>query len=427
MIKTPTITRQRGAAALIVVMLLFFLLSLVAAYASRSLIFEQKTSANQYRATQAFESADAGIEWALAMLNGARIDAACVPSTVLADTNFRARYLDIDAGGTYTPRTWLNAGTAENLTPSCVRDSSGWNCSCPANGAPVLTDPGGNGSFPAFRVRFDVATPPSAPSRPGVVRITSTGCTRLNQDCLSQAQGTSGEAAARIVVDAALASALPTPPGAALTVHGAFSPSGAITLRNLDLGSNGVTVNSGGAATPGAVVLETLPGTPAQFSVVDNDVKLSSASADQLFVALFRSDKLRYKYQPAAVRLDNCASSCSAKLFNAWQFNPGRVLWVDGDMTIDTAQTFGTVDEPVLIVATGNVQLTNGVVIYGLLYSQGADWTNSGNATVHGAVVTEGDFHDASASVIEYRPDILKTLKVTTGSLVRVPGSWRDF
>ncbi|HRZ62470.1 MAG TPA: PilX N-terminal domain-containing pilus assembly protein, partial [Rubrivivax sp.] len=43
----------RGAAALVVVMVLFFIMSLVAAYASRNLIFEQRTSANNYRSTQA--------------------------------------------------------------------------------------------------------------------------------------------------------------------------------------------------------------------------------------------------------------------------------------------------------------------------------------------------------------------------------------
>ena len=67
-------TPQRGAAALVVVMMLFFIMSLVAAYASRNLIFEQRTSANNYRSTQAFEAAEAGLEWAIAMLNGGRID-----------------------------------------------------------------------------------------------------------------------------------------------------------------------------------------------------------------------------------------------------------------------------------------------------------------------------------------------------------------
>ena len=60
---------RRGAASLVVVMILFFIITLVAAYTSRNLLFEQRTSANQYRATLAFETADAGIEWAIARLN----------------------------------------------------------------------------------------------------------------------------------------------------------------------------------------------------------------------------------------------------------------------------------------------------------------------------------------------------------------------
>ncbi len=70
------------------VLLLFFIISLVAAYAGRSLIFEQRTSANQYRATQAFEAAEAGLEWALAMLNGGRISATCLPSANAGDKQF---------------------------------------------------------------------------------------------------------------------------------------------------------------------------------------------------------------------------------------------------------------------------------------------------------------------------------------------------
>ena len=54
-------SRQRGAATLIVVMILFFVMTLVAAYTNRSLIFEQRTSANQYRSTQSLEIADAGM------------------------------------------------------------------------------------------------------------------------------------------------------------------------------------------------------------------------------------------------------------------------------------------------------------------------------------------------------------------------------
>ena len=84
---------QRGAATLVVVMLLFFVVSLVAAYASRNLIFEQRTSANQYRSTQSFEAAEAGLEWAQAMLNSGRIDDDCLPTLDTSFGSFRERYL----------------------------------------------------------------------------------------------------------------------------------------------------------------------------------------------------------------------------------------------------------------------------------------------------------------------------------------------
>ena len=61
--------RQRGAASLVVAMILLFGMTMVAFYANRGLLFEQRTSANQYRATSAFEVAEAGLEWATARLN----------------------------------------------------------------------------------------------------------------------------------------------------------------------------------------------------------------------------------------------------------------------------------------------------------------------------------------------------------------------
>ena len=46
---------------LLVVVVLFFILALVTAYAGRNLIFEQRTSVNNMRATQAFEAAEASM------------------------------------------------------------------------------------------------------------------------------------------------------------------------------------------------------------------------------------------------------------------------------------------------------------------------------------------------------------------------------
>ena len=43
---------QRGAATLVVVVLLYLAMALIVVFTNRSLIFEQRTSANQYRSTQ---------------------------------------------------------------------------------------------------------------------------------------------------------------------------------------------------------------------------------------------------------------------------------------------------------------------------------------------------------------------------------------
>jgi Tfp pilus assembly protein PilX len=152
----PTHRRQRGAAALVVTMMLFFAMVLVAVFVNRNLVFEQRSSANQYRSTQAFEAAEAGLEWAVAQLNhNARLGADCLPSADLAATSFRTRYLGyVPATSGFTPLTWNNAGTASALQPTCVRGASGWSCSCPLNGAPVLAVPA---LFQVSGVKPDVA------------------------------------------------------------------------------------------------------------------------------------------------------------------------------------------------------------------------------------------------------------------------------
>ena len=80
--RATSCSAQRGAAALVVVMVLFFIISLVAAYASRNMIFEQKTSANQYRSTAAMEAASRPLwfdELATYYISGAPTAAAICP------------------------------------------------------------------------------------------------------------------------------------------------------------------------------------------------------------------------------------------------------------------------------------------------------------------------------------------------------------
>src|SRR5450432_2351820 len=95
--RTAPIHQQRGAAALVVTMLLVFAMLIVVAYANRNLVVEARASANQYRSTQAFEAAEAGLEWALAKLNDATpIGDDCMPSAAPGALSFRDRQLHFD-------------------------------------------------------------------------------------------------------------------------------------------------------------------------------------------------------------------------------------------------------------------------------------------------------------------------------------------
>ena len=164
---TMIAARQQGVAALAVTMLLFFVMVLGIAFVNRNLVFEQRASANQYRSTQAFEAAEAGLEWALAQLaRNQRIGADCRSSTDSTTPSFRSRLFGQDAAtATVTPATWLDGGAVQALRSTCIRDGTEWRCSCPSSAHPVIVPSSAPGV--AFSVFFE------ATGWPGLVRATS--------------------------------------------------------------------------------------------------------------------------------------------------------------------------------------------------------------------------------------------------------------
>jgi hypothetical protein len=415
---------QRGMAALVVVTVLFIITSLVAAYTSRNLIFEQRTSANQYRSTQAFETAEAGIEWSLAMLNHSRIAANCETSANPSDNSFRQRYLNIDAAtGNITARL---RSTGQALLPSCVFNGGNWSCDCPADAAPVLDAPAGAGVFPAFRIRFSAVT-----GQPGMVRIESNGCTRLDDACLNfPSQGAGSEGRATVTVLAALVSGLASPPAAPLTVRGNVNAAGTLSLSayNTDVPTGGVTLQAKGSVNTAGFSLFSVPSVPGELSVIDNDHSLPG-TADRMFSSVFNIWPDTYRQQPAAVTLDCGPTGCSASTVrDAVALNPGRVIWLQGDLALDSAGDIGSADEPVLLVVNGSLIATGSLShVYGLVYVRTSDWVSSGSAQVHGAIIADGNLAGAGSPVLVYDAAILKKLRLATGSFVRVPGSWKDF
>lgn len=465
---------QRGVATLAVVMVLFFIIAMTAAYTSRNMIFEQKTSANQYRSTAAIEAAEAGIEWTLAILNGGLVNDSC--GSASPTVSFQQRYLQItnDLTSATNGRVLNRAGRAvatAGMWPACAFDGTRWNnpqhCACPDDTSAVPTAPAGTDNYPAFRVWLADPTAPSLlVARPGVIALQSNGCTKLPtgaEQCLDRnAQGDLGDGLSTLRVLLALRSGLATPPAAAVTARQAVNPdatAGNPKLRvvNLDRSTNGITVNAGAAVNADQIASISLPGAPGELAIVPVDSRLleletvdpaagSLTSSERMFVSQFGMRRQTYLEQPGLRRCPTPgATTCTAADINALlSQNPGRIIWVQGDLTLDA--DVGSVATPVLLVVDGTIlTLGNGVDITGFVYVTGR--TVAGIASpvtvnlpdtatsISGALVSETSLATVYSGIpaatsiltVSYDPAVLNTLRTGYGSWVRVPGSWRDF
>ena len=413
---------ESGAAALLVVIVLFFILALVTAYAGRNLIFEQRTSVNNQRAAQAFEAAESGLDLAIGLLGGGRVDAQCTSTSDVAQNTFRQRHLTQDVNGNF-----LTPGAMANLQPTCMLLPAGARCSCPSAGPPALIVPVG-GLTPAFQVHFETV------AQPGVVRAVSRGCSSIGSECYAAAAPANADAVAQVSVLLGLNSALATPPAAALTVHNTLNlNNGTLAIINADVPSRGITIDAGGPVINGANArLSSVPGTPGSASVLASDPSLSELlNGDRMFVSLFGMDRDTYRSQPASVQV-TCAGNCAGAIGMAVSQNPGRVIWVQGPATIESAQVWGSAADPVMLVVQGDLTVSANVQLFGVLYLHGGGgantWTTTvGTTLIEGAVVGEGDLSVVGTPTIVFNPGVLRTINLTQGSLVRIPGSWRDF
>jgi Tfp pilus assembly protein PilX len=469
--------RQRGMATLVVVMVLFFIVAMVAAYTSRNMIFEQRASANQYRATQALEAAEAGAQWALTMLNAGRIDDACQPVAALTSSSFAARYIRVTDEAR---RVTLNTRTdLSPLMPTCVFNPTGnaWACNCPTDSAPPAVA-ATNDTRPFFRIQFKPVLVPGTvlPSpRADVFIISSVGCTRADSSCQAadaDAAGAVGPAApdgdaiATVRTKVTLRSALATQPGAAITAaQGVDGGGGTLTARNNELGdavlgnTSGVTVIAGGAVNN--VVFQSLPGTPGNTSFRSNDPSLGAqlgsvdrtlqvpphTANDRMFSLVFGMWPQTYLQQPSVIQV-NCAATCNAAQIDALAARyPGHALWLNGNLNVNgdigsapsvtppATQTLldseVPANGPVLLIVNGAVAMTSGTVS-GLIYRRATAAVpdaalGAGNTVLNGAFVTEGGLVSAGNQTVNYNAAVLNRLHTRVGTYVRLPGAWRDF
>lgn len=431
---------QRGAASLAVVLVLFFIVAMVAAYTNRNLIFEQKTSANSYRAARALAAADAGADWAVAMLNGGAIDAQCVAAAA-PNGDFKTRYLNLQPDGSFAPVTWTTAVVTGSpgpvqAQPACSAvPTGGWSCSCPLNG-PGKNLNNANVDTPVFAVGFDPGK-----QRPGAVALRVRGCHNVRSGTVTNVNtygschmndmtATNVSVKAELNVDAAaivrvslgLVSALPVAPTAALTVAGNITQtSGTLNAANPDP-ATGVALRAGGTIT-GPTTVAGPAGfieTTGERLQVDSDNALQSIPPTDFFRTVLGLPANNYRQQPAT-RV--CPAPCAA-LPTVAADNPTRVIFVDGNIDLSSTAPMGTPETPTMLVVTGNVTVSANIQFNGVIFAGGdVNWNGTGGR-VNGAIIVGGNYIGGSNAGITYDREVVRRVHKSYGSFVRVPGSW---
>lgn len=412
--------RQRGGSTLAVVMLLMLVMTLTAAYLQRSLVFEQKTSLHQYRATQAAEAAEAGLEWGLAMLNASRVDERCMPQAAGVRLQERALILaDVHEGGFVPAFDATKSGA-----PACRRDTTGWQCGCPLNGRSTPPEAPDNALHPGFRVEFSGVAGDDGKSLPSVVRLVAHGCAHVGAAfCADSAAAEPGHAT--VSVQAALVPALAAVPPAVLTAGGDVDFGGdPVGVHNADPGS-ALLVHAGGSFIAPSARLSPPAGTPVASALLEHDQLLAAHSVEQLMSTYLGMPLATFSHLPGVATL-HCEAGCASALHSGLAAGV-RMFYVTGDLSIDD-DDIGTMAEPVALVVNGNARLGPGVRITGFLFARSLQWQagSGGNAWLHGAAVVAGPALIGGAPDLTRDAEALNLLHVLTGTYTRVPGSWKD-
>jgi Tfp pilus assembly protein PilX len=435
--------RQRGAASLFVALILLLGGTIIAFFANRGFIFEQRTSANQYRSTKAFELAEAGAEWALGRLNenmAASLPASCIAAGA---TTYRECYATPVAAGATSPVS----GTACTTTGvSCLLPANQFVVGCSINASGVATCLNPDVAVDtSVQDRFGVRI--RAGGDPSTIEIVARGCTNGTDVC-DPAATAAADSTAVVRILAKVVPAVPSGPAAALTTGSATVTGGNMTVVNHNQTSNGITIHAGTTVNlDGSTQVYSLPGTPPRSSILDNDpslADLTNASEDAFFANYFGQTLTNYRdVDPDVIRLGPSVPIVANRCSNAQQCGD-RVLaiiaagaqsprfFVYGDISFNGG-TLGAQGNPIVLVTDGNAELRGNMTAYGLFYSASAtavenwEFSGSGGATIFGAFISRGNFDNGSGTMrLIYDPSLWGAAAPPVGRLIRVPGSWRD-
>ncbi|MFO1250360.1 MAG: PilX N-terminal domain-containing pilus assembly protein [Inhella sp.] len=421
-------TARRGAATLVVVMVLFFVMALVATYANRNLVVEQRIAANYQEVALATEMAIKGADTLLTLLNAPNVSAQCQVSSAGANT-LRERLLSIDDAGKVSPHVPDNRlGDGQTDVMICDQPTEGdWACQCPLNDKPVGLPEASTRSSSA-RLRISATLPGT-----GHLELTSLGCAQGSQNCREAwDSGASDDSVAfyaqvKRKVRLVLVSALKMPPSSALVATGSLSLGGGMAAVNDDPSTGGIAIQHGLPATGALDQVRGPGGSGKDFAMLMNPA-LNSLSAEAFFQRSFGMGMDDYRQQAAVDRLD-CNGDCAQTLRE--RIGAGaQVLWHDGDLSLASDATLGSKTRPIVLIVNGALRIQGALRIHGLVFAAGnAEWLSGsmGASWLNGALLVTGNWVSSAGVQLRHDSQVLNRLKVAAGTFVRAPGgAWSE-
>ena len=348
---------QRGAVTLVLAIVLLVLMSMVAAYTGSTVLFEQKVSANEFRAGQAFEAAESGLSSAIAYM-AARGGA------------------DKDRDGVIDPVYDLDGDGIGDVNTDTFSDNSS-----------VAVSIGG--AFPNYAIEAVGVSDD----------LTATRTVRM--------------------VGASV-DALPNPPQNPLTTRNDIIINGSATVHNpeghstiwggddVDLGSNNATATN--IADPNDSGYPTCMDTPMMcgttrsstkvavgMDVIENDSSLANLTESQLFQNFFGSSLANYRESRVTLEV----AAADANNLSTDEANPGvhlatgEVIWVEGDTVLENITTVGCAApvtgagscddsdlDPSVLIINGNLETKGTPTFYGMVYVVGSIFLGGNNTAL---------------------------------------------
>lgn len=363
------VKRQTGAAVLVMTLVLVTISTLLILLAGNYGVMQSKSVSNLHRNYQAYEAAQAGMEYGINYLNQNN-------STILAN---------------------------------------------PVGGyIPVYSDSNTSNVTLANNAKYTISYTNPVANNYQLIKITSTG---TNSD------STANKTVTQLIQFGSLLVNVPNVPiisqgninlGGNSTIVNTYNNNTVDSGASVTLsGSSSTVVSSGTSSTPGNV----------RSDIKQNDASISSLSNNDFFATYFGQTPTTVKGSVNHYYSNSSSTNYSSTLNGM----TGTSIWIDqtgGSARLNSNITIGSPTNPVLLIVNGNLNIDGNVTIYGYVFIMGdSNTTLSGNLEIIGGVGSAGQISATGSIEVSYSPSTLSNLQNSSSMryYAKVPGSWKDF